>query len=177
MKQLILLYAALLFTPVLFSQYKPADNGSKIEFKIKNLGFTVTGTFTGLSGSIQFDPKNLPGSRIDVSVDAASVNTDNTMRDDHLRENSYFDVKQYPRISFISTKITSARGGGFFVSGKLTIKNISKDISFPFTAREMSGGYAFKGSFTINRRDFNVGGFSVISDMLTVNFDVLALPF
>lgn len=169
----LLFYAFLIISTPLLSQYRPVDKGSKIEFKVKNLGFTVSGSFSGLSGTILFDPQNLSSSNIAVSVDASSVNTDNTMRDDHLRGESYFDVTKYPRINFVSTRITTANRGSFLVSGKLTIKNVSKEISFPFFAKAVNGGYEFKGSFTINRRDFDVGGLSIISDMLTVDLDVL----
>ena len=164
----------LLISTSLFSQFQPLDRESRIAFTIKNLGFTVTGAFSGIKGTILFDPQNLPGSSINVSVDAASVNTDNSMRDDHLRGETYFDVKRYPKISFVSTNITALRNRSFLVTGKLTIKNISKEISIPFTVKQVPGGFAFVGSFSINRRDFDVGGTSIISDMLIVDLTVLA---
>lgn len=169
----LLFYALLIISTPLFSQYRSTDKGSKIEFRVKNLGFTVSGRFSGLSGTILFDLQNLSSSNIAVSVDASSVNTDNSMRDDHLRGESYFDVTKYPRIYFVSTRITPANKGGFLASGKLTMKNVSREIAFPFLAKAVNGGYEFKGSFTINRRDFDVGGLSIISDMLTVDLDVL----
>ncbi|MGZ3852461.1 MAG: YceI family protein, partial [Flavisolibacter sp.] len=92
----LLLYGLLIFSTPLFSQYRPVDKGSKIEFKVKNLGFTVSGSFSGIGGNIFFDPQNLSSSSINVSVDASTVNTDNSMRDDHLRGDSYFDVTKYP---------------------------------------------------------------------------------
>lgn len=174
MKHLFFFCTSLLCTFFLFSQYQPIDKRSKIEFKIKNLGFTVNGSFSGISGRIFFNPQDLSASKIDVSVDASSVNTDNSMRDDHLKSESYFDVKKYPRISFISTRIVAARGGSFLVSGKLKIKNTIKDISFLFSVTQVGEGLRLKGSFAINRRDFDVGGLSIISDMLTVNLDVVA---
>lgn len=172
----ILLYSILLFAAQrAICQFTPVDKQSTVEFKIKNFGFTVTGNFTGISGKIAFDPRNLVASSFNVSVDANTVNTDNNLRDDHLRGETYFDVKKYPRISFVSTKITNSnKEGVLFVFGKLTIKNTTKDISFPFTATPANGGYTFKGSFTINRKDFGVGGTSIISDDLTVNLDVFA---
>lgn len=156
-------------------QLTPVEKQSSVEFKIKNFGFTVTGTFSGVSGKIAFDPKNLAACNFNVSVDANTVNTDNSLRDDHLRGETYFDVKKYPRIAFVSTKITNSnKEGVLFVFGKLTIKNTTRDISFPFTATPGNGGYTFKGSFNINRKDFGVGGTSIISDDLTVNLDVFA---
>jgi len=170
----IFLYSLLLFAAQrAFCQLTPVEKQSNVEFKIKNFGFTVTGTFSGINGKISFDPKNLASCNFNVSVDANTVNTDNSLRDDHLRGETYFDVKKYPRISFVSTRVTNSnKEGVLFVFGKLSIKNTTKDISFPFTATPTNGGYAFKGSFTINRKDFGVGGTSIISDDLTVNLDV-----
>ena len=156
-------------------RYKPADQGSSVQFKIKNLGFNVNGSFSGLDGNIQFDPNNPAASNFDVTVDANTVNTDNNMRDNHLRNETYFDVKNYPRIRFVSTKITTSNKSGIlFIFGKLTIKNQTKDISFPFTATSANDGYLFNGTFKINRRDFNVGGASTISDELEVSLNILS---
>ncbi|HXB30313.1 MAG TPA: YceI family protein [Puia sp.] len=155
------------------NQYKPEDQGSSVQFKIKNLGFNVNGSFSGLDGSIQFDPSNLAVSNFDVSVDANTVNTDNNMRDNHLRKDTYFDVKNYPRIRFVSTKVTASNKAGIlFMFGKLTIKNQTKDISFPFTATLSNEGYLFNGTFKINRKDFGVGGTSTISDELEVSLNI-----
>src|ERR1035438_2563679 len=77
------------------AQYKPVDLGSTVQFKIRNLGFNVNGSFSGLNGNILFDPNNLTASQFNVSIDANTINTDNNMRDDHLRNDSYFDVKKY----------------------------------------------------------------------------------
>lgn len=154
----------------------PSDAGSSIKFKIKNLGISVSGSFTGLKGKIQFDPANLGASSVEATVDASSVNTGIDLRDDHLRKEEYFNVKNYPQIRFVSTKITkSNKAGIYLVVGNLTIRNVTKENSFPFTASLQNGGYLFKGEFKINRRDFNVGGNSfTLSDKLTVQLSVLA---
>jgi|SRR5450631_3806493 polyisoprenoid-binding protein YceI len=157
------------------AQYKPDDAGSSVQFKIRNLGFNVNGSFNGLGGNIRFNPDSLTTSNFDVSVDANSINTDNNMRDNHLRNDSYFDVKNYPRIHFVSTKIVSSnKKETWLISGNLTIKNQTREISFPFTATSTKSGYLFKGTFKINRRDFGVGGASTISDELEVSLSILS---
>jgi len=177
MKKLIilLLSVAVIKNPA-NAQYKPVTNGSSVEFTIKNLGINVKGAFSGLEGNILFDPSHIADAAFDVSIDANSVNTGNDMRDNHLRNDSYFDVKKYPRIRFVSAKIEQSNKKGIWLtSGKLTIKNRTKDISFPFTATASGdGGYVFKGKFNINRKDFDVGGSSIISDNLEVTLNVLA---
>jgi polyisoprenoid-binding protein YceI len=171
-----IIFSLLTITGIFASdRYKPEDQGSSIQFKIKNLGFNVNGSFSGLDGNIQFDPNNLTASNFDVSIDANTVNTDNNMRDNHLRNETYFDVKNYPRIHFVSTKITTSNKTGIlFIFGKLTIKNQTKEISFPFTATPSNEGYLFKGTFKINRKDFGVGGTSTISDDLEVSLNILS---
>src|ERR1700748_1041112 len=175
MQRIILFLSVIISATSANAQYKPTDQGSAVQFKIRNLGFSVNGSFSGLQGNIQFDPAHPDQSSFDVSVDAASVNTDNTMRDEHLRKDTYFDVKTYPRIRFQSVKILpSNKAGAYIVSGKLTIKNTTKDISFPFSATASQTGYIFKGSFRINRKDFQVGGSSTISDELELMLNIIA---
>ena len=175
MKNIILVSLITITGIFVLDQYKPEDQGSSVQFKIKNLGFNVNGSFSGLDGNIQFDLNNLAASNFDVSIDANTVNTDNNMRDNHLRGETYFDTKNYPRIRFASTKITTSnKTGTLFIFGKLTIKNQTKDISFPFTATPSNDGYLFKGSFKINRKEFGVGGSSTISDELEVSLDILS---
>ena len=175
MKQLAFILLILLSAKIVFGQYTPVDQGSELKFTIGNLGFDVTGKFTGLQGNIYFDPLNLSTDSFDVSLDANTVNTDNSMRDGHLRGETYFDVKKYPRIHFVSSKIMSGKKNGtYIVTGRLTIKDISKEIFFPFTASPSEGGYKFTGTFRINRKDFDIGGTSTISNELEVSLNVLA---
>jgi polyisoprenoid-binding protein YceI len=128
----------------------------------------------GLQGSIKFDPADLAAASFDVSIDASSVNTDNSLRDNHLKGESYFDVKNHPRITLVSVKVTPGKNGQFVFTGKLTIKKQTKGISFPFSAVPSNEGYLFKGTFTINRKDFDVGGSSTIADNLEVSLNILA---
>jgi len=141
--------------------FKPENDGSEIKFTIKNFGLNVTGHFSGLSGTIQFDPSNLSASSVNVSVDATTVNTGVDMRDNHLKKEEYFNTEKYPAINFTSTNITGD-ANGYTVSGQLTIKGTTKKISFPFTAARQGNGFVFSGNFSINRKDFDVGGGSAV---------------
>ena len=153
----------------------PEDDGSTIGFTVKNLGFNSEVTFKGLRGAIVFDPQNAAADSFNVSIDAATVNTDNNMRDEHLREDTYLDVKKYPRISFSSTSVSAAgRNGNYTLTGNLTIKGTTKTISFPFIATPMGNDFIFKGTFTINRKDFGVGGTSTLGNPVTLSLTVLA---
>jgi polyisoprenoid-binding protein YceI len=154
--------------------YTPVDSASTISFKIKNLGFNTTGSFSGLAGTVTITPDKPDGCSFDVHIAANTVNTGVEMRDNHLRSDDFFDVKNYPQIRFVSEKVTGTKKNGtLFVFGKLTMKGITKEISFPFTAQPISDGFLLNGEFKLNRRDFKVGGGSTVSDNLTVLLKVV----
>jgi polyisoprenoid-binding protein YceI len=173
MKNTMLILFALSATNLVSAQYKPVDQGSEIKFTVNNFGFAVDGSFKGIQGTIDFDPQNAAAGRFDVTIDASTVNTDNSLRDSHLKNDGHFDVKNYPRIRLVSTKL-SGSGGSYIFTGLLTIKDKTKEISFPFTAAPANAGMVFNGSFKINRKDFGVGGTSTISNELTVSLAVAA---
>ena len=173
MNRLLLLFLALFAPGIIYAQYKPTEQGSTVTFVIKNLGFDVNGSFKGLNGTINFDLLDITASNFDVTINATTINTDNSLRDEHLKADSYFDVKNYPAIHLVSTKITG-KNGNYVFTGQLTIKGKSKPVSFPFTATSLPDGFIFKSSFKMNRRDFNIGGTSTIADELMVNLNITA---
>ena len=162
----------------LFAQtsYTPKDDGSKVHFVIKNFGVNTGGDFTGLAGSIVFDPNNLTTANFDVSVDASTIDTDIESRDRDMKKEEYFDVKTYPRMTFKSTKVTKTNKADYlYMFGNITIKGVTKEVKFPFKATPKDGGYFFEGTFKLNRRDFGVGSSSMsLADELTVTLSVLA---
>jgi polyisoprenoid-binding protein YceI len=129
-----------------------------------------------LQGSIVFNPSNLAVASFKVTVDAGTVNTSNNSRDGHLKKEEYFNAASFPKISLVSSKIAvGAVQGAYVFEGLLSIKGTKKSISFPFTAVPTAEDYLFSGSFKINKRDFKVGGSSLIlSDNLTVILKVQA---
>lgn len=154
--------------------YQPVNDKSTVKFVVKNFGVNTGGDFKGLQGAITWDAAAPEKSAFDISIDAASVNTNIDSRDNHLRKEEYFDVQQYPKITFVSDRIKPS-GKSFTVYGKLSIKGTTKDISIPFTATDKDGGYLFEGSFSINRKDYKVGGNSmVLSDNVTITLSVFA---
>jgi len=156
--------------------YTAVDEGSKVKFVIKNFGINTGGTFEGLTGTITFDPASLAAASFNVSVEAKTVDTDMEARDNHLRSAEYFDVEKYPRLSFRSTKISTTNKEGYlYMYGIITIKNVSKEIKFPFKQTSKDGGILFEGAFDLNRRDFGVGGKSFsMADDLTVELSIFA---
>jgi len=148
---------------------------SSIKFKIKNAGFNVDGSFSGLDAKIIFDNNKIIGNSIEASLNAASINTNNGSRDGHLKKPEYFDVAAFPKLTMAATLFGKDKDGNWRGYFKLTIKNKTKEIAVPFVFIEKDGKATIKGSFTINRLDFGVGESSMIlSDYATINIEVIA---
>lgn len=150
---------------------KPVDADNSVTFVIKNFGINTKGELKGLKGNIKWDEANPSTSSFDVSVDVNTINTGIDKRDYDLKKEKYFDAKKYPTLSFISTAVTADN-----ITGDLTIKGITKKVNFPFAVTPSGKGYLFKGSFSISRRDFGVGGGGVLGDNVDVTLKVQAIP-
>ncbi|RFM26632.1 YceI family protein [Deminuibacter soli] len=177
MKQFIGTLLLLLALNGVYAQaLKPADEKEAIDFTIKNFAINTHGSLGGLKGSIVWAPASLSTASFNITVDVNTINTGVEARDNHLRKEEYFDVAKFPVISFTSVEITAA-DNAYKVSGNLTVKGVTKVISFPFTAKQEGAGYLFEGNFTINRRDFGIGGSSlVLSDDVKIALKVHANP-
>lgn len=150
------------------------SSASKVTFKIKNAGLTVEGKFEEISGSISFDPNAASSGSLNATIPTKSLNTEIEMRDNHLKEEDFFDVEKYPTMKFVSTSI-SGSGGKYSVTGNLTIKDVTKTVTFPFEASQASGKTVLKGSFEIDRQEYHVGGNSwIMSDDVTIMLEVTA---
>ena len=174
MKALFALIIFLNYSVITNAQQKPVDEKSEVGFTIKNFGLNTSGTLKGIKGTVKFDASNLSASVFNVSVDVNTINTGIENRDNHLKKEEYFDVERYPAITFVSNGIKKDNEG-YSVTGNLTIKAVTKSISFPFKAESKDGGILLTGEFTINRKDFDVGGSSaVLGNSVNVSLKVFA---
>jgi len=135
---------------------------SSVGFTVKHLVISkVKGSFTDFSGVINFDGKDFPSSSVEMKIMMNSVDTDDKKRDDHLRSPDFFDVEKFMEMSFKSTKVIKGEGNSFQIVGNLTIKDVTKEVTFEC---EFNGTVAFMGTnkagfsakTTINRQDFGV---------------------
>lgn len=148
---------------------------SAITFSIKNAGLNVSGKLSGFQSELNFYPEHLASSTIVASVEANSINTGIDLRDKHLKKEEYFDVTKYPKIEMSSVSFEKLAEGYFKGKFKLTIKKTSKEITIPFYYTESGNTAQLKGTFTLNRRDFEVGGSSwTMSDPVTISILVNA---
>jgi len=129
---------------------------AKIKFKVEGLFGTVNGSLSGLKSTIEFDGNDLAASSILASVDVKSISTGISLRNNDLQKEKYLDSDKYPLISFKSNKIQKS-ATGYKVVGDLTIKGVTKQIEMPFSFSEKGNEGVFKGGFSIQRVDYNVG--------------------
>ncbi len=136
---------------------------SYIGFSVKHMVIaTVKGNFTDFAGTIVFDSTDLSKSSVNVTIKTASISTDNTRRDDHLRSADFFDAANSPEISFVSERITKT-DKGYLAKGKFTMRGVTKEIELPFEILGViagSDGSAKMGvdiaPITINRQEYGL---------------------
>ena len=140
MKKTVFLSAAMAFMLFLGTnsmaaapQWQIDPPHSNIYFGIHHIYSTVKGHFNDFKGMIQFDPNNLKESRFDFTVKVDSIDTNNGKRDEHLQTADFFDVDKFPEMTFKSTSISHKAGDQYEVKGVLTVKDVSRDITIPFT--------------------------------------------
>ena len=138
---------------------------SSIYFDVRHTYATVRGLFEDFSGSVQFDADNMDMGKISLEVRTKSVNTGIPNRDNHLRADEFFDVKEYPAMTFESTAVKHKEGNQYIVEGNLTVKGKTEKMAVPFTyfgsrenplkkGQQVAG---FEARFSINRLDYGVG--------------------
>lgn len=157
-----ILFLATFFMQAAFSQTAQKVTSANVTFKIKNLGINTEGTFGGFKATIIFDKDHLENSNIEASVDTRTLNSDNNMRDTHLKKEEYFDVEHYLEIKLKSVALKHQKGENYNGDFDVTIKTKTKRIKIPFTYTENGNNNSFKGSFNIKRSDFDIGGKSMV---------------
>ena len=136
---------------------------SSINFKIRHFFTPVAGSYGDWDGVLRFDPANLKGSSINMTINAGSVNTANERRDAHLRTADFFETDKFPAMRFVSNDIQKTGENSYVAVGTLTIKETSKQIRLPFTflgsmPHPRGGTVAgFKANYQILRNDYGVG--------------------
>lgn len=122
----------------------------------------VHGQFNGVSGTIQFDPKDVTRSSFEVSIEVSSILTGIKKRDDHLRSPEFLDSEKYPQITFKSTKINITSINGCRVTGDLTIHGVRRTVSFnmhyfgPVKSPYGETSMGFTAEAHVDREDFGM---------------------
>ena len=159
---------------------------SELSFTIRHLVSRVRGQFDTWGGTIVADPANWNTAVVDVTAQAASINTNNERRDADLRGPDHFDVEANPTVTFRSTKVTRLAGDSVEVAGNLTMRGVTRPITLRGHFNGMTGApgkrrAGFEASTVINRKDFNmtwnrmVEGTSLLGDEVRIDMDIAAV--
>jgi polyisoprenoid-binding protein YceI len=166
--------------------YAIDSNHSLIEFSAKHMMVTtVKGRFKQFSGEVDIDEADPTNSKVEVTIDAASIDTGAEPRDNHLRGADFFDVEKYPTIAFISKRVEPLGDERYRATGDLTMHGVTREIPLEFTregvTKTMQGKrlQAFAAAFTVNRKDFGLewnvalesGGW-LVSDQIKISLEV-----
>jgi len=162
---------------------------SSVSAVAQHLGISsVRGRFTNFSSTIEIVPDDVTKSRVEATISAASIDTDNGMRDGHLRSPDFLDVETYPEITYRSTGLTTAGSDRWAVHGELTLHGVVRpvdlDLAYLGTGLDPWGGTraAFKATTELHREDFAMdfnqviqAGISAIGTTLKIELDIQAV--
>jgi polyisoprenoid-binding protein YceI len=137
---------------------------SIVGFKIRHMMVSnVKGTFPALSGMVEIDDKDISKSKVEVSIETASINTHISKRDEHLRSPDFLDVAKYPTMTYVSTKVEKAGEGKLRVVGNLTLHGVTREVILnvegPTAAFKDPWGSLRRGASAtakVNRKDFGL---------------------
>jgi polyisoprenoid-binding protein YceI len=134
---------------------------SHVNFEIRHLVSTVTGSFNDFEGTIQFDKADPAQSSVDFAIKTASISTGAENRDKHLQSPDFFDAEKNPQITFKSKRIAKKSAEIYDVTGDFTMHGVTKEITIPVTYLGSVKGqrgetHGFKTNFTLNRKDYGI---------------------
>jgi polyisoprenoid-binding protein YceI len=136
---------------------------ASINFKVQHLGYSwLTGRFDKFGGTFSYDASNIAASKIEVSIDTTSINSNHAERDKHLKGDDFLDVSAFNTAKFVSTSVTDKGDGKLAVAGTFTFHGVSKDIVIDAQTvgegKDPWGGYrvGFSGTTTIALTDFAI---------------------
>ncbi|WP_373895840.1 YceI family protein [Virgibacillus natechei] len=162
---------------------------SEIGFSVKHMMISkAKGAFDDFSAEIEANIEDLTDSKVEVKIDASSINTRQKGRDEHLRSADFFDVENHPNITFVATDIKKKSDNNYDVTGDLTMvgttKPVTVDVEFEGQSKDpMSGNTVagFSGETTINRKDFGLNwnaavetGGVLVGDQVKIHVEIEA---
>lgn len=174
---------------ILYMEYNIDTSHSHIEFSVKHMMVsTAKGRFTKFEGAAEIDEATPANSKVNVTIDTASINTGDEKRDGHLRSADFFDAEKYPTITFNSTKVEALGNETYRVTGDFTMHGVTKPLTFDITregvTKNMQGKQVqgFSAALTISRKDFGLewnvalesGGW-LVSDQVKIALEIEAV--
>lgn len=154
-------------------------NKSTIAFTSRQMGVPVQGRFPKFTTRIAFDPAKPDTSKVDISIDLASIDAGSQDANDEVVGKQWFNVKMFPVASFTSTVVKATGAGRYEVTGPLTIKGKAVPVTANFGFKVEGNNGIFDGGFTLRRIDFAIGegpwaDVSTVANEVQINFHVVA---
>lgn len=164
----VCIFVSSAFVTITASKDYVFKEGFTIAFKSKD----PSGEFKKAKGNITFDADNLANSKFDISIDVSSINTGNSMQNKKAQTSEWFEASKYPNIKFVSSKVEKS-GDGYTITGKMTMKGVTKDKKIPATLTKSGNDLTFSGKFTVNRIDYGVGEKSdAVPDVMNISYSI-----
>lgn len=157
--------AAMMTLPAQAADYVIDTQGAHafVQFKISHLGYSwLYGRFNTFSGNFSYDANKLAESKIQLTIDTASVDSNHAERDKHLRSADFLNVSKHPQARFVSSKIVPKAGDAFDLHGNLTLNGVTKEVVIAAEklgeGKDPWGGYraGFAGTTTLTLKDFAI---------------------
>lgn len=145
-------------SPAHAASYKATPDSSSIAFSGEHAGTPFTGSFERYVVDIDFDPANVAATSIRATIDLESAKTGNKMFDGTLPNDDWFDIKHTPNGLFKSTAVEKLADGSYQVTGDLTLRGITKPVTFTFTLdREDAPAINASATLTVDRLAYDIG--------------------
>jgi polyisoprenoid-binding protein YceI len=151
---------------------------SKVTATSKQMNVPVEGTFRKFTAQLDFDPAKPAAGSAKLSIDTASYDLGDESYNQQVRGKDWFDTAQFPDATFVSSAIAPAGGNQFKVSGMLTIKGKSENVTVPVTVTQQGTAQTFDGTLPIKRSQFDIGSgewkdTSVVADEVLIKFHLV----
>lgn len=154
---------------------------SEITFQSKQMGVPVDGRVRKFAMQLDFDAKKPETGSVKIELDAASIDAGSEEANTELVKLGWMDAAKFPKATFVSSSVKTLSGGRYEVTGKMTIKGNTRDLSSPFTVKTQGNAQLFEGAFVLKRLDFKIGegawsDTETVADEVQIRFKVLANP-
>lgn len=154
---------------------------SSIAFVTKQMGVPVDGTFPKFTAQIALDPAKPQTGRAQIEIDLASIDAGFAQANEEAKGKNWFNVREFPKATFVSSAVSGAGGNRLEAVGKMTIKGKTQELRVPFTAVQDKGALTLEGAFPVKRLDYGIGAgewadTSVVADEVQVRFRFVIAP-
>lgn len=158
-----------------------AADKSSLTFVYKQMNVPMNGQFKKFQSQLNFDPAKPEAAKATIDIDLSGMDAGSPEANEEIGGKLWFNTKAFPQAKFVSNSFKALGGNKFTVTGKMTIKGKTQDVSAPLTFTPQGKGGQFDGTFTIKRADFAIGegawaDFGTVANDVVIKFKFVALP-